>query len=46
MTGLGFKDMRPGVQHGLLKLLEGTIATVPPLNGAIIDHNVLTLWSI
>ena len=25
-SGSGFKDMRLGVQHGLLKILEGTIA--------------------
>ena len=31
--GPGFKDMRLGVQHGWLKLLEGTVATVPPQGG-------------
>ena len=32
-SGSGFKDMKLGVQHGLLKILEGSVATVPPLGG-------------
>ena len=32
-TGSGFKDLRLGVQHALLKLIEGSVATVPPQGG-------------
>ena len=31
--GSGFKDLRLGVQHALLKLIEGSVATVPPQGG-------------
>ena len=29
----GTKDLRLGVQHGLLKIIEGTVASVPPSGG-------------
>src|SRR5271165_2225898 len=32
-SGSGFKDLRLGVQHALLKLIEGSVATVPPAGG-------------
>ena len=38
-TGSGFKDMRLGVQHALLKMLEGTVATVHLLAATSIRLN-------
>jgi ATP-dependent Clp protease ATP-binding subunit ClpX len=32
-SGSGFKDLRLGVQHALLKLIEGSVATVLPQGG-------------
>ena len=32
-SGSGFKDMRLGVQHAHVKMIEGTVATVPPEGG-------------
>ncbi len=32
-NGSGFKDLRQGVQHSRLKILEGKVATVPPHGG-------------
>ena len=32
-SGSGFKDLRQGFQHALLRMLEGTIATVAPQGG-------------
>jgi len=31
--GSGFKDLRLGVQHALLKLIEGSVTTVPSVSG-------------
>ena len=33
-SGSGFKDIRLGVQHALLKLIEDSVATVPPQGGS------------
>ena len=38
--GSGFKDMRLGVQHAFSKILEGTVATVPPEGGYKHPHSL------